>query len=186
MMNLMLMNKKLMITCMAYWMKAIISPTCRLLAAICLPPNQTISSDRPFITSIMKGIMVAMARFTNSVLPVRSLLAFSNRFCMKGWLEKALTRFSRSIRVCIFLKRGMATANRVRINPSITIRARASTQARFRHLDRPIIRPPMPIMGAKHIMRRPMLKKFCTWVISLVDRVIRLAPENWSISLLLK
>ena len=66
--NIMLMNKKLMITCMAYWIKAIISPTCRLLAAICLPPNHTISRLMPFITSIIAGIMVAMLRFTNRVL----------------------------------------------------------------------------------------------------------------------
>ena len=44
----------------------------------------------------------------------------------------------------------------------------------------------MPMMGAKHSSRRPILKKFCTWVMSLVERVMRVAPEKRSISSLLK
>ena len=58
------------------------SPTCKLLAAICLPPNHTMSRDRPFITRVMAGIMVAMARLTKRVLEVKSPLAFSKRSCM--------------------------------------------------------------------------------------------------------
>ena len=189
MMNIMLIKRKLMMTCIAYWMKAIMSPTCRLLCSICLPPNQTIISEMPFITSVITGIMVAMARLTKRVLSVRSRLALSNRFCMKDWLAKArttmmpesssrLTRFRRSTSFCILLKRGSATANRIRISPSMMISASASTHARLTHLDRPIIRPPSPMIGAKHIMRRPMLKKFWIWVMSLVERVISEAVEN--------
>ena len=94
----------------------------------------------PFITRVITGSMVAMARLTNRVLPVRSLLAESNRFCIKSWLAKArttirpgqllpLTRLSRSTRLCIFLNRGSATLNSTRINVSIRASASASTQA---------------------------------------------------------
>ena len=68
----------------------------------------------------------------------------------------------------------------------MTMRAKASTQARLTQVDRPMMRPPMPMMGAKHSSRRPILRKFCTWVMSLVERVMRVAPEKRSISSLLK
>ena len=84
MMNIMLMNKKLMMTCIAYWMNAIISPTCRVLCSICFPPNQTISSEMPFITKVITGIMVAMARLTKRVLEVKSRFAPSKRFWTKS------------------------------------------------------------------------------------------------------
>ena len=54
------------------------------------------------------------------------------------------------------------------------------------HLESPIISPPMPMMGAKHIRRRPMERNVCTWVMSLVVRVMRLAVENWSSSPVVK
>ena len=113
MMNMALMNRKLMMTCIAYWMKAIMSPTCRRLSAIWCPPNHTISRLTPFITSVITGIITVMARLTNSVLSVRSLLASSKRRCMKGWFANArttimpdsssrATRFSLSTSFCIF------------------------------------------------------------------------------------
>ena len=96
------------------------------------------------------------------------------------------TRFSLSTSFCIFLKRGSATANSTRISPSIRTSASASTHARLMHFERPITSPPMPMMGAKHIMRRPIDKNICTCCTSFVERVIRLAVEKRSISALLK
>ena len=97
-----------------------------------------------------------------------------------------LTRFRRSTNFCIFLKRGRATLNKIRIKPSMITSASANTHARLTHLDRPIIKPPKPMIGAKQSIRSPMLKKFWIWVMSFVERVISEAVENWSISLLLK
>ena len=53
------------IICIAYCIKAIISPTCNSPASILWPPTQTIKTDTPFINSIMTGNMIDIARFTN-------------------------------------------------------------------------------------------------------------------------
>ncbi len=117
MMNMIDSIRKAMTICMAYCMKAIMSPTCMCDCATWCAPTQMIASDRPFMISIMKGIMTTMTRLTKSIVPVRSRLALSKRFSSKACRLKAritimperfsrLTRFRRSISVWMILNFG--------------------------------------------------------------------------------
>ncbi len=108
MMNMKESIRKEKTICMVYWRKAIMSPTCMLPAATWWLPTQMMISDRPFMTSIMAGIMIAKTRLTKSIVPVRSRLALSKRSCSKYCRLNArmtimperfsrVTRFRRSI-----------------------------------------------------------------------------------------
>ena len=157
--NIMLIMRKLIMICMVYWMKAIMSPTCMAESAIWWPPTHTISRETPFITSIITGIIVAMARNTNRLLSARSLLALSKRFSSKSCVANArmtimperfsrLTRFSLSTSCCMILKRGMAMAEIVQMRPRMSTTASAMTHAMLTLLLRAIMVPPIPMMGA--------------------------------------
>ena len=42
-----------------------------------------------------------------------------------------------------------------------------------------LIKAPIPIIGAKHTIRKSIIVTICTWVISFVVRVISDAVEKW-------
>ena len=92
--------RKAPMICMAYCMKAIISPTCMVESAIWCAPTQTMSRLTQFMMNIMAGIIKTITRLTNRLVPVRSLLALSNRsssnFCVpKARMTIMPLRFSR-------------------------------------------------------------------------------------------
>ena len=64
-------------------MKAIMSPACMAPAATPCEPNHTMATVATFITSIMRGIMRVMARFTKSCASRRSPDAASKR--LSSW-----------------------------------------------------------------------------------------------------
>ena len=64
-----------MMTCMAYCINAIISPTCMAEAAICCAPVQMMSRLTPFIISIITGIINTITRVTNRFVFVSSSFA---------------------------------------------------------------------------------------------------------------
>ncbi len=75
MMETMVIIKNAMMTCMVYWIKAIISPTCSRPASMLWPPFQTMSSVMPFIKSMSSGIMRDMVRLINRPFFIRAVLA---------------------------------------------------------------------------------------------------------------
>ena len=120
MMNIIDSIRKAITICIVYCMKAIMSPTCIDEVSICCAPIQMIASDRPFISSIMKGNITTMTRLMKSIVPVRSRLAVSNRCSSWACRLKAritimperlsrLTRFRRSISCWMILNFGTAT-----------------------------------------------------------------------------
>ena len=81
MMNIIDSMRKAKMICMAYCMKAIMSPTCMSTGATWCAPTQMMSSESPFMMSIMTGIMTTMTRLMNRhrvgqvpVGPVEALL----------------------------------------------------------------------------------------------------------------
>ena len=109
-MNIIDIIKKAKTICMAYCMKAIMSPTCICDWATACAPTQMISTLKPFITSIITGIITTIRRLMNRLTEVRSRLALSKRCCSKSCMLKArmtimpdrfsrVTRLSRSIRL---------------------------------------------------------------------------------------
>ena len=145
--------------CMAYCMKAIMSPTCIWAAATCCDPIQMISSDSPFMMNIMVGNMATITRLMNRVVPVKSWLALSKRCSSNGCMLKARmtiiperfsrsTRLSRSIRFCIALNFGSVTEK-----TTTTRLSRAATPtAMIHHIDESLsmarMMPPTPMIGA--------------------------------------
>ena len=145
--------------CMAYCMKAIISPTCICAWATWCDPIQMISSDSAFMITIIEGNMPDMTRLTNRVVPVSSRLALSKRCSSKGCMLKAritsmpdrfsrTTRFSRSISVCITLNLGSDSAKTTATSTSSSATAAAISH----HMDESLLMtrkmPPTPMMGA--------------------------------------
>ena len=61
-----------MMICIAYWMYAIISPTCIVESAIAWPPTHMMSSETRFISSIMNGIANDMTRWVKRFVHARS------------------------------------------------------------------------------------------------------------------
>ena len=145
--------------CMAYCIKAIISPTCMVDWATWWEPTQMIRMVNPFMISIITGIISTMTRLTNRLVLVRSLLALSKRFSSNGCLLKAritimpdrssrVTRLRRSIRLCTILNFGRVIEKMVRIIPSRTMTARAMIHHMEVLLPTALITPPTPMMGA--------------------------------------
>ena len=104
MMNMNENIRKAMTICMAYCMKAIMSPTCMFEAATCLAPTQMIASISTFMISIINGNMMTMTRLTNRPRWSASMLALSKRFSSNFCMLKARTtimpdRFSRITRL---------------------------------------------------------------------------------------
>ncbi len=145
--------------CMAYCIKAIISPTCIVASATWCDPTQMMATVRPFISSIITGIIVTITRATNRLLSVRSRLALSKRTFSSSCLLKArmtimperfsrVTRFRRSIRLWIILNFGSEIEKTVKIKPSRAITATAIIHHIFGLLSIARITPPIPIIGA--------------------------------------
>ncbi|MPN34226.1 hypothetical protein SDC9_181719 [bioreactor metagenome] len=155
-MESMIKEKKI---CIAYCMKAIMSPMRIWDCATSWDPVQMTRRETMFMISIMRGIMTTMTRVTKSMVPVRSLFALSKRFSSCPCMSKALmtimpvrfsrtTRLSRSMSFWMLLNRGRATANTTAITP----RMRATARAMIHHIDEALpvalITPPMPMIGA--------------------------------------
>ena len=62
------MNRKDMITCIAYCMKAIISPTCSFPRSIPRAPEYTVSTVTRFMIKAMNGPIKAMSRLTKRLV----------------------------------------------------------------------------------------------------------------------
>ena len=151
--------RKAITTCKAYCMKAIMSPTCMADSATWCAPTQMISSISPFMTSIMSGIMLAMTRFTNRFVLVRSWLARSKRASSNAWVLNArttimpdrfsrTTRFRRSIKLWMILNLGSATENRAKIRTIRTTTARAMIHHMEVSVPVALMMPPIPRIGA--------------------------------------
>jgi len=177
--------------CMAYCIKAIMSPTCRVDSAIWCAPTQMMPSDRPLMMSVMMGMSTAMARATNSMVLVRSRLAPSKRASSSCCLLNArmtimpvrcsrITRFRRSIFCWMTRNLGMAMENMTASTPSRAITARAMSHTMLVERSMARITPPMPRIGAYSRMRMMMPTSICTCVTSLVVRVINEAVEKRS------
>ena len=159
MMNIIDIIRKEKTTCIAYCRKAIISPTCSVDAATWCAPTQMMSTDKPFINSIITGIMITMMRLTKRLLLVRSTFALSKRSSSKFWVLKArmtmiperasrVTRLSRSMRLWMRLKRGRATMNTVMINASSSPTPRPMIQVMEGLLATARMMAPTPMIGA--------------------------------------
>ena len=151
--------KKAKTICMAYCIKAIISPTCMVASATWWEPTQIIPNERPFMTSIITGIIVTITRATNKPVSVKSRLAISKRFSSSSCLLNAritimpdrfsrVTRFSRSIRSCIILNFGTAIIKTMMIKPTKVTTATAIIHHILALFSTARIIPPIPMMGA--------------------------------------
>ena len=78
-MKIMASIRKAMIICMAYWIKAIMSPICKVLWAMAWPPTHTISTESRFMPNIMAGISRLITRWTKRLVSIKSRLAASKR-----------------------------------------------------------------------------------------------------------
>ena len=151
--------RKPMMICIVYWIKAIISPTCIWPLSMPWAPFHMISTETPFMISIMTGIMKVMARLTNRFVLVRSRLARSKRssscFCvLKARITgrpvriSRITRFTRSTRDCMMRNFGMATRNKSRMTSPISTTARPMIQDMDTLVWNTWITPPMARIGA--------------------------------------
>ena len=168
-------------------------PTCMVPASICLPPNQTISREVPFIIRVIKGIMAAITRLVNSWVRIRSVLAASKRAsscCSRlnarmGIMPVKIsrdTRFSRSTSFCMILNLGMANCINTVISASNKATASTMIQVRLEPACATWMMPPMPRMGAYATMRSKITQVIWICCTSLVVRVMRDAVENLSVS----
>ena len=144
--NIMAIIKKDIMICIAYWIKAIISPICKVEAAMAWPPTHIITKELTFITSIIAGIIPAITRCTKRLVWVNSWLA--SRTTIMPERCSRLMRFSLSIMPCKALNFGSATAMTTITSPSITATAAATIQLMETLFSTAKITPPMPIMGA--------------------------------------
>ena len=148
-----------MIICIVYWINAIISPTCICPSLIPCAPLHTISTEIPFIMSIIVGIINVIALFTNRFVLVKSLFALSNRSSSCFSVLNAritespvnislVTRFNLSTRFCNILNFGIATTN----NTITTHKIRATASAMIHDIDtfvwNTLNTPPSPRIGA--------------------------------------
>ena len=141
--------------------------------------------------SIIVGIIKVMARFTNRLARVRSLLASSNRSSSCFSVPKArmtespvrislLTRFSRSTKFCRIRNFGITTANSTATNRKISTTARAMIHDISTFVWNTFQMPPIAMMGAYSTIRRIItVSSWICWI-SLVLLVIRDAVENLS------
>ena len=147
------------------------------------------STDTPFMISIIRGIIKVIHLLTNRFVFVRSRFAFSKRSssCFSRLNARITgipvrisrdTRFSLSIRVCKIVNFGIATWNStkitIRIRPTATPRIHVMEESVFNTL----ITPPIPRIGAYRTIRNIIAITCCTCCTSLVLRVIRDAVEN--------
>ena len=155
------------IICIAYWINAIISPTCIAPSLILCPPTHTIRTVIPFITSIIVGIINVMARLTNKFNFVRSLLALSKRSssCFSVWNARItgspvrisrLTRFSLSTMFCTILNFGITTMKSTATTMTISSTARPMIQNISTFVLDTFKIPPIAITGAYNTIRRIM------------------------------
>ncbi len=176
--------------CMAYWMNAISEPTCMSPWSIRILPNHIMPIIVKFITSIMTGIKAAIILLTLMAFSVRSALASSKRaFSFSIRLKARITRipvkfslstrFNLSIFNCINLKRGMALLMVNPITMAMTGMTATMTSDSGRSLDIAMIMPPIHMIGAMIIMRMIIKVTVCSWLISLVVRVISVAVPKW-------
>ena len=117
------------------------------------------STDTPFMMSIIAGIMNVMTRFVNSCVRMRSVFAPSKRSSSKRWRSNArmtgrpvsisrATRFTRSMSFCMILKRGMASAMRMPMTTNRHTTASTMIHAMDTFVDDTMTMPPMARMGA--------------------------------------
>ena len=139
--------------------------------------------------SIIVGIINVIHLFTNRLVFVRSIFAFSKRSssCFSRLNARITgipvrisreTRFRRSISVCSLVNFGIATWN----NTKITIRIRPTATPRIHVMEESVfntlITPPIPRIGAYRTIRNIIDMTCCTCCTSLVLRVISDAVEN--------
>jgi len=196
-MNNMERVKKENIIWVAYCMKAIRLPTCRVDAATSRAPTQMIATLRPVIIRLMSGNIAVNTLPTKRVVLVNSWLALSKRCSSKSCLLKArttirperfsrITRFMRSTSFCIILNFGSASVKASMMNMIKMPTASAINHHIFGLLSMARITPPIPIIGAMKAMRMTIKITCCTWLTSLVVRVIRVEAEKLSNSALEK
>ena len=159
MIDTMEINKNAIMICIAYWINAIRSPTCIFPASILEAPTYTINTVKPFITSIIVGIINVMALFTNKFVFIRSIFALSKRSSSCFSVLNAritespvrislVTRFNRSINFCNTLNFGIATLNNTRMTNMIAITPAAIVHVILAFVVNTLKIPPIPINGA--------------------------------------
>jgi hypothetical protein len=74
----MVIMRKLMMISIAYWMNAIMSPTCMVPGDVA-SPWETIRMAVRFMINIISGIIAPIARLRNRLVAVNSAFACSNR-----------------------------------------------------------------------------------------------------------
>ena len=147
------------------------------------------STDTPFMMSIISGIMNVMTRFVNSWVFMRRVLATSKRCSSKGWRSNARmtgrpvsisrdTRFTRSMSFCMILNLGMATFMSTTMSTPMTTTASTMIQLMARFVRDTMMMPPMARMGAYSTMRSSMTVTICTSWMSFVPRVMSEAAEK--------
>ena len=151
--------KKANTTCIAYCMKAIISPTCMVDCATSCAPTHKIKIIKPFRMIIMVGIITTKTRFTNRLRSVSWRFARSNRADSTCWRLKARTtimpvKFSRKIKLSLSISAwmslnfGIMMLNTTPIIPKRRLTANAIVHHMEGLLSSAWIIAPMPMMGA--------------------------------------
>ena len=151
--------KKANTTCMAYCIKAIMSPTWMVDCATSCAPTHKIKIIKPFRTSIIIGIITTKTRLTNRLRSVSWRFARSNRADSTCWRLKARTtimpvRFSRKIRLSwssnswMSLNFGITMLKTTPMTPNKMITASAIVHHMEGLLSKAWMIAPMPMMGA--------------------------------------
>ena len=141
--------------CIAYWINAIRSPTCIFPASILDAPTYTIRTVKPFMISIIVGIINVIALFTNKFVFIRSILALSKRSSSCFSVLNAritespvrislVTKFNRSISFC-------------KISNMIAITPIAIVHVIFALVVNTLKIPPIPINGAYTTIRNSIV-----------------------------
>ena len=161
-------NKNAIMICIAYWINAIRSPTCIFPASILDAPTYTIRTVKPFMISIIVGIINVIALFTNKFVFIRSILALSKRSSSCFSVLNAritespvrislVTKFNRSISFCKILNFGIATLNNTKITNMIAITPIAIVHVIFALVVNTLKIPPIPINGAYTTIRNSIV-----------------------------
>ena len=152
------------ITCIAYCMKASMSPIRSSFWSILWAPTQTTVIDVKFSSRIITGCITPMIRLTVMLTFIKSALVCSNRACSHASRSKArmtrmpvsrsrVTRLRRSTSCCKRVKRGMASNSNATMTTKSTPTATAMIQVIDGARSYALMTAPMPIKGAINASR---------------------------------
>ena len=145
--------------------------------------------DTPYMINIISGIINVITRFVKSIFFVSATLASSKRSSSFFSLPNAritgnpvkislATRLILSTKICIFLKRGIATPINTMTTATSVITATTMIHSIPDLVLSTLMIPPIPMIGAYRIIRKTIVSTIWICWISFVLRVISDAVEN--------